>query len=212
MGYVIAIIAVVFLFSSPKKLIGQVFKIFVFGALIWLAFQYTAIFFGAIGALIFLGLAVDFYSGLKLRGAINREIKNNNTSGVVDIFIQKTNDDKKKILKFILNKENGNLSAAIFDEIFIKDFFCYAQKSGKGDVLLFEKDAYVEYVEKIWSKDKFKSFDLSKVREELHIFFPEWAVSIETPLDQKSGKPIDLIKLAKLGGESLMEIDLDGIV
>lgn len=197
MAYIIGIALVILLISNASKIIKQTPKILALGFVVWVAFEYTEKFFFGVGILVVLALVVGWYSERKLFKSLNKKIIKNDEEGVVNIFLGGGNDVRRKIINYLSKSNKSNVNSELLGYVFLCDFFDFAKKRGSGETLLFEKSEYEKYLRLVWSVKGYCMFDFDWVCKNFNKLNVDWYISEESPVDQKSGKRVNLVKLSK---------------
>lgn len=206
MSYLIGFFILAFIFSNPGGFFKFLFGLGVLVILGWLAFAYTAFFFAvAAGLFVFFAALGGLLQWLLIR-KVKKFLRDDNLRGLGIFFQDKSVGDKKIIADFIAKSEGGGELLKYF---FVRDFFKFASERGGGDVIIFERSDYDDYARSVWLSSLL-DFNRIILGSEFERFYPGWRVTTLAPVDHKTKKKVDLLKLERLGSTSAtMVIDMD---
>jgi hypothetical protein len=167
------------------------------GLICWLAYEHTEAFFQygsfVVGILCF----VAWINDRSLYKKVEKHWKSSDAAGFASAFVVQSSPAKEKIVKKFLQPNSSGDKSRLVEQIFIRDFFDYARKSGNGDTILFEKKQFDAYLNKVWRKNDLKRLNFDWIASNASRMQPGWHVSKENPVDHKSGKRVDLIRVSK---------------
>jgi hypothetical protein len=179
------------------KLLKYLPVLAVLGGIGWLAYTHTDAFFmyGGIGIAIL--AVVTWVRDHSLYRKVEAQWSASDAAGFASAFVDQSVLAKQKIVSKFLQPNGTGEKSGLVEQIFIIDFFDYATKNGGGDTILFEKKQFDTYLNQVWRKNELKRFNFDWIVSNASRVRPDWHVSKQSPIDQKSGKPVDLIRVSK---------------
>ncbi|QCP47884.1 hypothetical protein FAZ95_01005 [Trinickia violacea] len=194
---ILVVIAGLIVVGLLQKVIRHIRIVLLLGFLAWLAYDYRAKFFWSAGILILVLMAFGWYNERKVLKEIDQKARSLDASGFSSIFSKQSTESKEKIVSSFLQSSLSTDRLRLIEHVFIDDFFDYAKKQGSQDPYVFERSLFDNYANRVWRKRELMNFSLAWISSNSSKIYPEWHVSTENPIDQKSGGRVELIRLSK---------------
>jgi hypothetical protein len=197
LGIIAAIVIGLALLGLVLKVIKYIPILLFLAFMGWLAYEYTTIFLWSAGGIFLLLVIIGWYGERQESEKIERTCQLRDASEFSLEFSRQPVEGKEKIVGRFLQLGMSSEKQRLIESVLMNDFFDYAGKQGKGDTIVFEKSNFEKYFNKVWRRKELMAFNVDWIRSQASITHPEWHVSIENPIDQKSGQRVDLIRVSK---------------
>jgi hypothetical protein len=197
LGIIAAIIIGLALLGLVLKVIKYIPALLFLALMGWLAYEYTRMFLWLSGGLFLVVTIIGWYGDRKKSKEIDRTCQLRNVREFSLEFSRQSEEIKTKIVGRFLELGMSAEKQQLIENVLVNDFFDYARRQGKGDTLVFEKASFDKYFSNVWRKKEFMTFNFAWITNNAPKTRPEWHVSIENPIDPKSGQRVDLIRVSK---------------